>query len=106
MLMGALFGAPLLGFVTAAALTDKLDDSLRSNIMGSAKGADPEKIGRVTLAGVCSNERTRQGIPDACFTSDTLRWMRWASLGSACIGLTLLVGISLAGRVAVKNRTI
>lgn len=102
-LVGMLVAVPLIGFLVAGAVRSHADAELRTEIRENIADLDEEIVAVLTVAEFCV------AVPSAgpiCDDDAMLSLMREGAVWAALVGLGLLVGISVAGRVARYNRWI
>lgn len=104
-LLGLILAIPLLGFGVSSAIRASYNSDLRAAAAKQVPDFDPAKLARFTVSRLCETNSGPE-IAALCETDWYLGLLSRASVGSAAVGLGLLVVIALAGAAAQRNRTL
>jgi Zn-dependent protease with chaperone function len=103
-LVGLIIGIPLIGLAVSEGIQAHFNSQLRSALRDRYPQADESAISSITIEQLCIDPSPE--IRDICQTHRNLNLMSAAAIGSAAVGLLLLLAIRLAGSASRNNRAL
>lgn len=104
LLLAIILGIPLIGFAVAEGIQAHFNSQLRTALRERFPQADQSTISEMTLDQLCAKRIPE--LRDICQTNSNLNLMSSAAVGSAAIGIALLLLIRLAGSISRNNRVL
>jgi len=101
---GLLLAVPLIGFGVAEAIQAHFNSELRSVLRKEYPEATEQQLAQVTVERLCEDPSPE--LRDLCGTNSNLNLMSRGALGAGAVGLSLLLLISLGGRLARNSRSL
>lgn len=99
-----LLAVPLIGFGVAEAIHAHLDSELRSVLRKEYPEATEQQLAQVTVERLCEDFSSE--LRDLCDTNSNLNLVSGGALGAGAVGISMLLLISLGGRLARNSRSL
>lgn len=94
---------PVIAYIVAIGIEWKLNSTFRAALLQNYP-EQAAQIFNVSVATVCSYSKLRADLTDMCDISDNMRLMKFGAILASIIGIGLLIGIKIAGKIARGSR--